>query len=103
MSVIQQHDLCPECHKDKLRYAYANEPYTSEHLWCQKCNSTFTLKQVQLWMDDVNNIASEVCDFVEYKLQKRKYKLRGIESDKIFDMITDILDVYSTGDYKNHN
>jgi len=98
----QIYDVCPHCNNGKLQYMYEHFPYSDEHLWCESCNSTFLLNYKQMWMEDVNDIASEVCNFVEYKLERREMKLRDDISNEIFDAIQNILEKYSTGDYKKH-
>ena len=40
---MKKNDLCPHCKQDKLQYMKENFPYTDEHLWCEKCNSTFNI------------------------------------------------------------
>jgi hypothetical protein len=104
----QINDICPNCIKNKIEtpgrlvYMYEHFPYSDEHLWCKTCNSTYSINYKQMWMDDVNGIAADVCDFVEEKLEKINMKLRDDVSDEIFESIHIILEKYSTGDYKNH-
>jgi transcription elongation factor Elf1 len=99
----QINDICPHCKNKKLQYCYKNEPYTLEHLQCPECDSTYNIKYSQMWMEDVNNLAGDTCDYIEKRMEDRGMHLRDDVSDEIFDAIHIIMEKYSTQDYKNHN
>ncbi len=95
-------DICPHCKKGKLKYAYANFPFSDEHLICDICDSTYNIKYDQMWSEDVNKIASKISTQILLELEERKMHITDDEFDKIFEGLQDILAPFSTGDYKNH-
>ena len=57
----------------------------------------------ELWMDDVNGICADTCDFVQEKLKEFGIKLTDEKEDKIFDAVQAVLELEGTGDYRNYN
>ena len=96
-------DICPQCNEDKLKYMYEYFPYTDEHLWCEECNSTFNIKYKQMWTEDINGLACDMHDVLEAKFKERGMKLTNEKSDEIYEKIQNILEEFSTGDYKHHH
>jgi CheY-like chemotaxis protein len=97
-------NICPHCNDGVLTLMRENFPYTIDHLSCSSCSSTYNLKYKPLMLEDVNGIASEVCDLVSEKLiVNHDINISNPKEDDLFDLICNFLDGYSTGDYRNHN
>ena len=103
-------DICPQCNKQKLVYVGEGFPYTDEYLWCSEnyekeigCNSTFSIKYKQIWTEDVNGIACDMHDVLEKEFKERGMKLTNEKSDEIYEKLQNILEEFSTGDYKHHH
>jgi len=107
---LQIGDLCPQCKSQKLVYVGSNAPYSEEYLWCSEdyetgigCNSTFSIKYKQMWAEDVNSLTVKLIDVIEDEFKKRNMTLSDEKSDELFDNFQEMLEQFSTGDYKNYN
>ncbi len=96
-------DTCSHCNEGTLVYRYEYYPYTHEHLECSTCNSTYNIKYKQMWTEDVNGLACDMMDKVEEEFKKRKMKLTSKKSDEMYSKLQDMLEQFSTGDYKSHH
>jgi hypothetical protein len=105
----QINDSCPNCIKNKLekigklQYVGGNFPYTDEYLWCNNCNSTYSVNHKVLWQEDINSIACDMIDALEKRMKEVGMVLDDDKSDILFDNIIEIIDEFGTGDYRNHN
>jgi len=104
---LQLNDKCPNCIKNnmdkigRLVYMYEYFPYSDEHLWCENCNSTYSLNHKVLWQEDINSICCDMIDALEKRLNEAGMVLS--DSDIIYDKIIELIENFGTGDYKNHN
>jgi hypothetical protein len=108
--MLKPKDLCPHCLKHKLEpigqlmIIRENYPYNEDHLQCSECSSTYNLEFDLLWQDEINSIAGSICDKMKDELKdKHNIDLDVPKEDELFDLITDYLDQYGKGDYKNYN
>ena len=40
---LKEGDTCPHCAKGRVQYITESFPYSTEHWWCENCNSTFKI------------------------------------------------------------
>jgi uncharacterized protein YbaR (Trm112 family) len=99
----QLNDICPNCKIGKLQYMYEHFPYSDEHLWCENCNSAYSLNHKVLWQEDLNSLTCDIIDFIEEKINKHGIVLSDENSDKMFDKIVDAIGVLGIEEYRNHN
>lgn len=45
---------CPYCKNGKLKLMNADEPYNTEYLQCEKCDSTYTLHEYERKINEKN-------------------------------------------------
>jgi hypothetical protein len=57
----------------------------------------------EMYMEDTNRIVVETIDFIEDKLKDYSQLLKVDDSDKLFDILQDMLQEYGNGIYANHN
>ena len=57
----------------------------------------------ELWMDDVGLICSDSYDFVQGKLKDFGVELTFEQEDKIFNIIQEVLEEVSNGNYRGYN
>lgn len=96
-------DWCPHCKNDRVILVREHYPWHDDHLTCRSCGSTFNLDYKPLWLEDVNSISVDVIDLIEDKLKERNITADEKWLDNISDIITEALDKYSTGDYRQHH
>ena len=108
---LEINDECPHCKESNVQYVGENVPYSTEHLWCKRCNSTFTYDKFRpeklKYMEEVNSGVCDILDNMQEKMMLmygEKFEITNKQEDKIFDILQEILEDYSiTGDYRNHN
>ena len=100
--MIKEKDICPTCAVGTIKLVFGDYPYNIDHLKCDYCDSTYTLKYDILYQEDVNTIASETCDFIQEKLRKYMVELQSKDENLIFDFILNLIDKHSSG-YKHHH
>ena len=105
LELIQIGEKCPHCKNEDsaLKYIGNSSPFSDEHLWCDKCNSTFLIKYKQMWQEDINGLTVNLIDVIEEEFKKRGMVLTDEKSDILFDEFVDLLDKFGAGDYRNYN
>ena len=101
----QINDKCPHCPEDNKGFLhYRNEyyPYNIEHLSCNKCESVFTLNYKPLWYEDKISLTCDMIEVLENEFKKRKIEFPNNKNDELFELLTDFLEEFTTGEYKNH-
>jgi hypothetical protein len=109
MKQLTPSDLCPHCKEHGIEpngilcLMREQFPYTTDHLSCNKCGSTYNLKFEPLWQEDINGLACDTCDFLQEKLSKYKIQLDTEKEDELVDLIVNYLDKFGYGDYKHYH
>ena len=94
--------ICPNCKEGKLIYTYGNELYSDSFLSCPNCDSTYAIKYKQMFLEDVWHISGEMMDVLLKEFEYRGMCIDQKTEDSLFKKISDMIEVFSTGEYKNH-
>jgi transcription elongation factor Elf1 len=94
--------ICPNCKKGKLIYTYNDEPYKDSFLSCPNCDNTYKIKYNQMFLEDVLHISGEMIEVLLKEFKDRGMCIDQKTEDSLFEKISDMIEDFSTGDYKNH-